>query len=157
MFINYKNEKNLWFRTRNCKFYLPSNQEKLRNYTGTDSSVILEDKDTEFSDLIENPCEELCELLNSINDIDKLLDSLTEDLRSSMVNDGFDPDDYKYWNACVIHNPLNLEGLLETFEGAIETLELFILETVRGYKILNQLAYDKNPRLPGLTKQSEKS
>lgn len=120
-------------------------------------SVILEDKDTEFSDLIETPCEEMCDFLNTINDLDKLLDSLTEDLRGSMVNDGFDPDDYKYWNACVIHNPLNLEGLLETFEGAIETLELFILETVRGYKILNQLAYDKNPRLPGLTKQSEKS
>ena len=44
---DYKNEKTLWFRTRNCKFYLPSNQEKLRNYTGTDSSVILEDKMTE--------------------------------------------------------------------------------------------------------------
>ena len=44
---DYKNEKTLWFRTRNCKFYLPSNQEKLRNYKGTDSSVILEDKMTD--------------------------------------------------------------------------------------------------------------
>ena len=44
---DYKNEKTLWFRTRNCKFFLPSNQEKLRNYKGTDSSVILEDKMTD--------------------------------------------------------------------------------------------------------------
>ena len=44
---DYKNEKTLWFRTRNCKFYLPSNQEKLRNYKDTDSSVILEDKMTD--------------------------------------------------------------------------------------------------------------
>ena len=95
-------------------------------------------------------------ILNAINDIDKLLDSLTEDLRSSMVNDGFDPDDYKYWNACLVHSPYNLEGLLETFEGALETLELYILETVKGYKILTQLAYDKNPRLPGLNKQEGK-
>ena len=118
-------------------------------------SVFLEDKDTEFSDLIESPCEEMCALLNAINDIDKLLDSLTEDLRGTMINDGFDPDDYKYWNACLIHSPFNLEGLLETFEGAIETLELYILETIRGYKILTQLAYDMNPRLPGLNKQAD--
>ena len=59
------------------------------------------------------------------------------------MNDGFDPDDYKFWNACLIHSPYNLEGLIETFEGALETLELYILETVRGYKILTQLAYDK--------------
>lgn len=120
-------------------------------------AVMLEDKDTEFSELIESPCQEMCDILNAINDIDKLLDSLTEDLRGSMVNDGFDPDDYKFWNACLIHSPYNLEGLIETFEGAIETLELYILETVRGYKILTQLAYDKNPRLPGLNKQAEKN
>ena len=119
-------------------------------------AVMLEDKDTEFSNLIESPCQEMCDILNAINDIDKLLDSLTEDLRGSMVNDGFDPDDYKFWNACVIHSPYNLEGLIETFEGAIETLELYILETVRGYKILTQLAYDKNPRLPGLNQQEDK-
>ena len=119
-------------------------------------AVMLEDKDTEFSELIETPCQEMCDILNAINDIDKLLDSLTEDLRGSMVNDGFDPDDYKFWNACLIHSPYNLEGLIETFEGAIETLELYILETIRGYKILTQLAYDKNPRLPGLNKQEGK-
>lgn len=119
-------------------------------------AVMLEDKDTEFSDLIETPCQEMCDILNAINDIDKLLDSLTEDLRGSMVNDGFDHDDYKFWNACLIHSPYNLEGLIETFEGALETLELYILETIRGYKILTQLAYDKNPRLPGLNKQEVK-
>lgn len=119
-------------------------------------AVMLEDKDTEFSDLIETPFQEMCDILNAINDIDKLLDSLTEDLRGSMVNDGFDPDDYKFWNACLIHSPYNLEGLIETFEGDLETLELYILETIRGYKILTQLAYDKNPRLPGLNKQEGK-
>lgn len=133
-------------------------QERIHKFRILDDviAVILEDKDTEFSDLLETPCQEMCDFLNAINDIDKLLDSLTEDLRGSMVNDGFDPDDYKFWNACVIHNPYNLEGLIETFEGAIETLELYILETVRGYKILTQLAYDKNPRLPGLNKQEGK-
>lgn len=119
-------------------------------------AVMLEDKDTEFSDLIETPCQEMCDILNAINDIDKLLNSLTEDLRGSMVNDGFDPDDYKFQNACLIHSPYNLEGLIETFEGALETLELYILETIRGYKILTQLAYDNNPRLPGLNKQEGK-
>lgn len=119
-------------------------------------AVFLEDRDTEFSDLIDSPCQQMCDFLNAINDIDKLLDSLTEDLRGSMVNDGFDPDDFKFWNARVIHSPYILEGLLESFEGAIGTLEIYILETVRGYKILNQLAYDNNPRLPGLNKQESK-
>ena len=35
-------------------------------------AVMLEDKDTEFSDLIESPCQEMCDILNAINDIDKL-------------------------------------------------------------------------------------
>ena len=49
----------------------------------------------------------------------------------------------------------NIEGLLETFEGAIDTLELYLIETIKGYRILTQLAYDMNPRLPGLNKQAE--
>ena len=47
------------------------------------------------------------------------------------------------------------QGLLETFEGAIDTLELYLIETIKGYRILTQLAYDMNPRLPGLNKQAE--
>lgn len=117
-------------------------------------AMMLEDKDTEFADLIDSPCQEMCDILNVINDIDKMLDSLTEDLKDSMCNEGFDSDDYKFWNARLIHSPYNLEGLLESFAGALETLEFYILETVRGYKILTQLAYDKNHRLPGLNQMA---
>ena len=94
-------------------------------------------------------------LLNSINDVDKFLDSLTEDIKDTMLSTGFDSDDFKVWNAALILNPLNIEGLLETFEGAMDTLELYLIETIKGYRILTQLAYDMNPRLPGLNKQAE--
>ena len=73
---------------------------------------------------------------------------------STLVKNG---DDLKVWNAALILNPLNIEGLLETFEGAMDTLELYLIETIKGYRILTQLAYDMNPRLPGLNKQAEKN
>ena len=95
--------------------------------------------------------------MNSINDVDKFLDSLTEDIKDTMLSAGFDSDDFKVWNAALILNPLNIEGLLETFEGAMDTLELYLIETIKGYRILTQLAYDMNPRLPGLNKQAEKN
>lgn len=113
-------------------------------------SVILDTEETEISDLIENGDSVIIEILNTINDVGKLLDLLTEDICSSMLSEGFDCDDFKIWNAKLWHCPFNLEGLLETFEGAFETLELYILETVKGYKILTQFAYDKNPCLPGV-------
>ena len=114
-------------------------------------------EETEISTLVKNGDDLMIGLLNSINDVDKFLDSLTEDIKDTMLSAGFDSDDFKVWNAALILNPLNIEGLLETFEGAMDTLELYLIETIKGYRILTQLAYDMNPRLPGLNKQAEKN
>ena len=110
-------------------------------------SVILDTEKTEISDLIENGDSVTDDILKVINDIDKMLGVLTEDIRSSMLTDGFDCDDFKMWNAKLRYCPFNLEGLLETFEGAFETLEFYILETVKGYKILTQFAYESKSLL----------
>ena len=50
-------------------------QDKIHKFRILDDviAVMLEDKDTEFSDLIETPCQEMCDILNAINDIDKLM------------------------------------------------------------------------------------
>lgn len=132
-------------RVRKFKFYV----EEL--------SIVTDVEETEISTLVKNGDDLMIGLLNSINDVDKFLDSLTEDIKDTMLSAGFDSDDFKVWNAALILNPLNIEGLLETFEGAMDTLELYLIETIKGYRILTQLAYDKNPRLPGLNKQAEKN
>ena len=132
-------------RVRKFKFYV----EEL--------SIVTDVEETEISTLVKNGDDLMIGLLNSINDVDKFLDSLTEDIKDTMLTAGFDSDDFKGWNAALILNPLNIEGLLETFEGAMDTLELYLIETIKGYRILTQLAYDMNPRLPGLNKQAEKN
>ena len=132
-------------RVRKFKFYV----EEL--------SIVTDVEETEISTLVKNGDDLIIGLLNSINDVDKFLDSLTEDIKDTMLSAGFDSDDFKVWNAALILNPLNIEGLLETFEGAMDTLELYLIETIKGYRILTQLAYDMNPRLPGLNKQAEKN
>ena len=132
-------------RVRKFKFYV----EEL--------SFVTDVEETEISTLVKNGDDLMIGLLNSINDVDKFLDSLTEDIKDTMLSAGFDSDDFKVWNAALILNPLNIEGLLETFEGAMDTLELYLIETIKGYRILTQLAYDMNPRLPGLNKQAEKN
>lgn len=132
-------------RVRKFKFYV----EEL--------SIVTDVEETEISTLVKNGDDLMIGLLNSINDVDKFLDSLTEDIKDTMLFAGFDSDDFKVWNAALILNPLNIEGLLETFEGAMDTLELYLIETIKGYRILTQLAYDMNPRLPGLNKQAEKN
>ena len=132
-------------RVRKFKFYV----EEL--------SIVTDVEETDISTLVKNGDDLMIGLLNSINDVDKFLDSLTEDIKDTMLSAGFDSDDFKVWNAALILNPLNIEGLLETFEGAMDTLELYLIETIKGYRILTQLAYDMNPRLPGLNKQAEKN
>ena len=130
-------------RVRKFKFYV----EEL--------SIVTDVEETDISTLVKNGDDLMIGLLNSINDVDKFLDSLTEDIKDTMLSAGFDSDDFKVWNAALILNPINIEGLLETFEGAMDTLELYLIETIKGYRILTQLAYDMNPRLPGLNKQAE--
>ena len=120
-------------------------------------SIVTDVEGTEISTLVQKGDDIMLGLLNAINDVDKFLDSLTEDIKDTMLSAGFDSDDFKVWNAALILNPLNIEGLLETFEGAMDTLELYLIETIKGYRILTQLAYDMNPRLPGLNKQAEKN
>ncbi len=132
-------------RIRKFKFYV----EEL--------SIVTDVEETKISTLVQKGDDIMLGLLNAINDVDKFLDSLTEDIKDTMLPAGFDCDDFSVWNAALIHNPLNIEGLLETFEGAMDALELYVIETIRGYKILTQLAYDMNPRLPGLNKQAEKN
>jgi len=116
-----------------------------------------ESEKTSISMLIDMKCKKIQAVLTIIDDIDRILDSLTEDIKSSLLNEGFDSDDYKVRNVGLRLEPCRLGETLDSVIEQLRILELYILESIRGYKILTQLAYDMNPRLPGLKQQAEKN
>lgn len=117
-------------------------------FTSDDISVVIDVNDAELFDLIKDGDKRVIDIMNTIADIAQNLGLLTEDIKASMLNEGFDVDDYNEWTSSLAYNKYNLEGMLETFENALEVLEVYILETIRGYRILTQFAYDKDTRLP---------
>ena len=117
-------------------------------FTSDDISVAIDVNDAELFDLIKDGDKRVIDIMDTIADIAQNLGLLTEDIKSSMLNEGFDVDDYNEWTSSLAYNKYNLEGMLETFENALEVLEVYILETIRGYRILTQFAYDKDTRLP---------
>lgn len=117
-------------------------------FASDDISVAIDVNDAELFDLIKDGDKSVITIMDTIADIAKNLGLLTEDIKASMLNEGFDVDDYNEWTSSLAYNKYNLEGMLETFENALEVLEVYILETIRGYRILTQFAYDKDTRLP---------
>lgn len=65
------------------------------NFMIDDLSVRCELEDSPLDEMIAKGDEDIVDLLNVINDIDKLIGALTEDLRESMQNEGFDWLDYR--------------------------------------------------------------
>lgn len=117
-------------------------------FASDDISVAIDVNDAELFDLIKDGDKRVITIMDTIADIAQNLGLLTEDIKASMLNEGFDVDDYNEWTSSLAYNKYNLEGMLETFENALEILEVYILETIRGYRILTQFAYDKDTRLP---------
>lgn len=117
-------------------------------FAADDISVAIDVNDAELSDLIKGGNKSTVVLMNMIVGITGCLDLLTEDIKVSMLNEGFDVDDYNEWTSSLAYNKYTLEGMLETFENALEILEVYILETMRGYRMLRQLVYDVDTHLP---------
>ena len=117
-------------------------------FTSDDISVAIDVNDAELFDLIKDGDKRVIAIMDTIADIAKNLGLLTEDIKASMLNEGFDVDDYNEWTSSLAYNKYNLEGMLETFENALEVLEVYILETMRGYRMLRQLVYDVDTHLP---------
>ena len=117
-------------------------------FMSDDISVAIDVNDAELFDLIKDGDKRVIAIIDTIADIAQNLGLLTEDIKASMLNEGFDVDDYNEWTSSLAYNKYNLEGMLETFENALEVLEVYILETMRGYRILTQFAYDKDMHLP---------
>ncbi len=115
--------------------------------------ITVSDEDTELADMINDGREEITDIIAVIGGIAEQLAVLTEDVRNAMCNDGFDCDDYDMWNNYISDNPYELEGRLESVEEALEILDFFILESLKGYKMLTQFAY--SPETANLPRNRE--
>lgn len=123
---------------------LKSIQRKIHRFRvlSENISITLSEENIELVDMINDGKQEITNIIGVIGDIDKLLSTLTEDIRNAMSNDGFDCDDYDMWNEYISDNPYELEGRLESIQEALAILDFFILESFKGYKMITQLAYN---------------
>ena len=106
-----------------------------------DLATCIDVEDVDLDELISEKDEDVLALLEQFKKIDCTLNMLTEDLRSSLCNEGFDCESYSTWVSELCYDLMRLTGLIETFEEAHKVLELYISETIRGYRILTQDGY----------------
>ena len=116
-------------------------QMETADFMMEDLATFIDVEDVELDELISEKDEDVLALLEQFKKIDCTLNMLTEDLRSSLCNEGFDCESYSTWVSELCYDLMRLTGLIETFEEAHKVLELYISETIRGYRILTQDGY----------------
>ena len=116
-------------------------QMETADFMMEDLATFIDVEDVELDELISEKDEDVLALLEQFKKIDCTLNMLTEDLRSSLCNEGFDCESYSTWVSELCYDLMRLTGLIETFEEAHKILELYISETIRGYRILTQDGY----------------
>lgn len=114
---------------------------KRADFMMEDIATELEVENIELSELVDEEDENIYELFEQLGKINGELSMLTEELRGSMCSEGFDCEDYARWCSEIEYEPMRITGLFETFEEVHRVLELYISETVRGYRILTQDGY----------------
>ena len=116
-------------------------QVETADFMMEDLATFIDVEDVDLDELISEKDEDVLALLEQFKKIDCTLNMLTEDLRSSLCNEGFDCESYSTWVSELCYDLMRLTGLIETFEEAHKILELYISETIRGYRILTQDGY----------------
>lgn len=116
-------------------------QVETADFMMEDLATCIDVEDVDLDELISEEDEDVLALLEQFKKIDCTLNMLTEDLRSSLCNEGFDCESYSTWVSELCYDLMRLTGLIETFEEAHKILELYISETIRGYRILTQDGY----------------
>ena len=116
-------------------------QVETADFMMEDLATCIDVEDVELDELISEKDEDVLALLEQFKKIDCTLNMLTEDLRGSLCNEGFDCESYSTWVSELCYDLMRFTGLIETFEEAHKVLELYISETIRGYRILTQDGY----------------
>ena len=96
-----------------------------------------------MDEMISKGDKDIYKLFNINYKIDKLLISLTEDVRDSICVAGLECNDYTDWSNQLKYNPMLFTGLYEAINDAHIVLEKYLDEEFREYKILTQPAYNQ--------------
>ena len=106
-------------------------QVETADFMMEDLATCIDVEDVDLDELISEKDEDVLALLEQFKKIDCTLNMLTEDLRSSLCNEGFDCESYSTWVSELCYDLMRLTGLIETFEEAHKVLELYISETIK--------------------------
>ena len=111
------------------------------NFIADDISVRLDVEKTSLDVLVEKQDADVIEYLQVIDNINVCLKILTEDLKTSLGNEGFETEDFDRWIHQIAYDSSHFIALFETFQNAIRQLEFCVLEIIRGFRILTQNVY----------------
>ena len=111
------------------------------NFIADDISVILDIENVSLEDMISKNDEDILEFLRVADKINTFVNLLTEDLKSSMANEGFNVEDFEDWLHQVEYDGMRFVGLFESLQNSMQCLEIYVLETIRGFRILTQNVY----------------
>ena len=106
-------------------------------------SVRSELDDVPLDEMISKGDKDIFNLFNINYEIDKLLLSLTEDVRDRMYDAGVNCSDYNDWINQLKYNPMLFTGLYDVINDVHGEMEEYLDEEFRGYKILTQPAYNQ--------------
>ncbi len=95
----------------------------------------------ELADLISAEDKDVCSLISKLNDINIYIHMLTEEVQTYMKTEVISRDMYSEWYKKIIHDPMRLVGLMESFEEKHTALISYISEIIRDYRILTQEGY----------------
>ncbi len=96
-----------------------------------------------MDEMISKGDKEIFDLFDLNYKIDKLLISLTEDVRDAIYDAGLNCNDYNNWSNHLKYNPILFTGLHEAINDAHSALDLYLDKMFREYKILTQPAYNQ--------------
>ena len=111
------------------------------NFIADDISVILDIENVSLEDMISTNDEDILEFLRVADKINTCVNLLTEDLKSSISIEGFNVEDFEDWLHQVEYDGMRFVGLFESLQNSMQCLETYVLETIRGFRILTQNVY----------------
>lgn len=104
-------------------------------------SIKMDVEETTLDEMIEKQDGDVIEYLQMIDKLNVYLKMLTEDLKISLGDEGFEVEDFDRWVHQIAYNGMHFVGLFETFQNAVHHLEFCIIEIIRCFRILTQNVY----------------
>lgn len=105
-------------------------------------SMMLDIEDTNLTELISEEDDEVLFMLEKAENIEKLLNQLTENLRTAIDYGEFDCESYSWCLAKVRHVTEEIENYFDIIHEEIVDLRTMARIIISDYNIMTQYAYD---------------